>query len=189
VRGNASAVVNWTAPADDGGSPVTGYEVQVFVNNNTLVQTVAVNTPATSVTVTGLTNGTAYRFRVRARNAIGFGALSAFSVAVVPATAPGAAVIGTATSGAAGGQVNATARWTPPANNGGAPITGYRVRALRMAADGNTVLATTVSAVQPAAARTLVMPLVAGNYRFTVEAINAVGTGPQSARSNLVIAR
>ena len=61
--------------------------------------------------------------------------------------------------------------------------------ALRIAANG-TVLATTVSAVQPAAARTLVMTLpVTGNYRFTVQAINAVGSSAPSARSNLVAAR
>ena len=30
---------------------------------------------------------------------------------------------------------------------------------------------------------------VAGNYRFTVVAINAVGSGPASARSNLVAGR
>ena len=55
-------------------------------------------------------------------------------------------------------------------------------------AAGN-VAATTVSAVQPATLRTLSMTLTAGNYRFTVQAINAVGAGPQSARSNLVAAR
>ena len=52
------------------------------------------------------------------------------------------------------------------------------------------VLATTTSAVQPATARTLVMTLpVAGNYRFTVQAINAIGNSQQSLRSNLVAGR
>jgi hypothetical protein len=105
------------------------------------------------------------------------------------ATAPGAPVIGTATPGVAGGAITATAAWTPPANTGGSPITGYVVRALRMSAAG-AVLATTTSAVQPATARSLQMTLpVTGNYRFTVQAVNAVGSGPQSARSNLVAGR
>jgi hypothetical protein len=53
-------------------------------------------------------------------------------------------------------------------------VTGYRVRALRISATG-TVLATTTSAVQPGLARQLTMTLQAGNYRFTVQAINKAG--------------
>ena len=61
--------------------------------------------------------------------------------------------------------------------------------ALRLNAAG-TVLATTVSAVQPATSRLLLMTLpVGGNYRFTVAAVNVVGSSAQSARSNLVLGR
>jgi len=35
----------------------------------------------------------------------------------------------------------------------------------------------------------LQMTLLAGNYRFTVHAVNAAGDGPESARSNQVVAR
>jgi hypothetical protein len=102
---------------------------------------------------------------------------------------PGAPVIGTATAGASGGAITATAAWSPPASNGGSTVTGYVVRALRMSSTG-TVLGTTTSAVQPASARTLSMVLPqTGNYRFTVAAINAIGTGAQSARSNQVAGR
>ncbi|NUR05768.1 MAG: choice-of-anchor D domain-containing protein [Nocardioidaceae bacterium] len=194
TRGNASATVNWTAPASDGGSAITGYSVRV-VDAATNAQ-VGVLRPAgaaaTSLVVTGLTNGTSYRFQVRADNAIGSGAFSALSAAVTPATTPGAPVIGNAANGANGGAITATARWTPPASNGGSAITGYVVRALRMsgAGAGATVLGTTVSATQPAGARTLSMTLPqTGTYRFTVQAVNAVGPGPQSARSNAVLGR
>jgi hypothetical protein len=33
------------------------------------------------------------------------------------------------------------------------------------------------------------MTLQTGNYRFTAQAINKAGSGPQSARSNQVVAR
>ncbi len=188
--GNTQATVVWTAPSADGGSPVTGYSVRVFrVSNGNLIQTQAVvGAGTTSLVVTGLTNGIVYNADVAAVNAAGTGAPSARSNDVTPATLPAAPVIGTARAGAAGGPITATARWAVPAN-GGSPITGYRVRALRINAAG-TVLSTTTSAIQPAGNRQLVMTLpVTGNYRFTVQAINAVGAGLQSARSNLVAGR
>src|SRR4029079_19194629 len=36
VAGNASAVVNWTAPTDNGGSAITGYDVQAFAGTSTV---------------------------------------------------------------------------------------------------------------------------------------------------------
>jgi Ca2+-binding RTX toxin-like protein len=187
TAGNATATVRWT-PGGDGGSPITSFQVQVRTGT-TVVQTITGVAPtATSLVVSPLTNGTAYNFRVLAVNAKGAGPLSAASNVVTPATVPGAPRIGTATPGAAGGALTASVTWLPPLATGGAPITGYVVRALRMSAAG-AVLATVTSATQPAGARSLSMTLPAGNYRFTVQAINRVGAGPQSARSNLVAAR
>ena len=141
---------------------------------------------ATSLVVTGLTNGAGYQFQVAATNAVGTGPNSGLSMVVVPATVPGAPMIGTA-SGTVGGTVTATANWNSPTSNSGSAVTAYVVRALRMSASG-TLLATTTSAVQPASARQLTMTLPTGNYRFTVQA-NKAGTRPQSARSGLVTAQ
>ena len=143
---------------------------------------------ATSLLVTGLTNGASYQFQVAAQNAVGTGPNSALSTVVTPATVPGAPVIATAASGTAGGTITATANWNMPTSNGGSAVTGYVVRALRMSASG-TVLATTTSAVQPGSARGLTMTLQTGNYRFTVQASNKAGSGPQSTRSNQVTAQ
>ncbi|GAB2765825.1 hypothetical protein GCM10027039_28310 [Terrabacter koreensis] len=193
TRGNASATVTWT-PVGTVSAPlssITSFRVEVrLAATGGLVRTVTV-TPgtATSTVVTALTNGTSYQFRVAAVNAVGTGPFSALSNVVTPATVPGAPVIGTALPGTPGGAITATARWSAPANNGGSAITGYVVTALRLNAAG-AVLGTTVSATQPAGATQLVMTLpVVGNYRFTVQAINAVGGGAQSARSNLVAGR
>jgi hypothetical protein len=193
TAGNASATVRWTAPANNGGSAITSYQV-VVRTGTTVVRTVTgIAATATSTVVTTLTNGTAYNFQVRAVNAVGPGALSAASNTVTPtavtATAPGAPTIGTAVAGVAGGAITATANWAAPANTGGSAITGYRVFALRMSAAG-AVLQTTQSAVLAPTARSLVMTLPqTGNYRFQVVAINAIGTSPRSARSNLVAGR
>ena len=189
AAGLTSITVRWTAPVVT-GSAITGYSVRVLTAAGA---TVGVLRPAgagaVSLVVTGLTTGQEYHFTVTATNGVGTGPASGNSnpVALLVPTAP---IIGTAVQGANGGApINATARWTPGPVNAGPAVTGYRVTALRLSA-ANVVLSTTVSAVQPAAARSLLMTLpVAGNYRFTVTAINAVGTSPASARSNLVAGR
>jgi hypothetical protein len=190
TAGNASATVRWTPPASDGGSPLTGYQVRV-VNAATSAQVGALRSAgpaAANLVVTGLTNGTGYQFQVRAVNGVGAGAFSVLSNTVTPATVPGPPVIGTASSGSAGGALTATARWSPPATNGGSAITGYVVTALRMSRTG-TVLTRTDSPLLGPGARTRTFTLPAGNYRFVVVARNAVGQGPPSARSNQVAAR
>jgi len=68
-NGSGQVTLNWTAPADDGGSPITGYDISVspappggspiHVGN------------VTTTTITGLTNGTSYTFQLQADNANG----------------------------------------------------------------------------------------------------------------------
>ena len=76
--GDGQVALSWTAPASDGGNAVTKYEVS---NDNGINWTDAgLNT---SHTFTGLTNGTAYTFKVRAVNSAGNG--SETSVTATPA--------------------------------------------------------------------------------------------------------
>jgi hypothetical protein len=83
TAGNASVAVAWTAPAKDGNSPITGYTVRAY-RGTTLAKTVAALAGETSMTVTGLTNGTAYTFTVSATNAKGSSPASARSVVTRP---------------------------------------------------------------------------------------------------------
>lgn len=84
--GNAQAAVSWSAPSmPTYAPPLTDYVVQYSSNGGSTWTTFADGTgTTTSATVTGLTNGTAYTFRVSAVNGIGAGAASAASSAVTP---------------------------------------------------------------------------------------------------------
>ncbi len=180
LRGNTTVDLSWTN-GNDGGSPILRSLIQVR-RGATVVRTDTLEGNGTSTTITGLTNGTAYNFRVQSVTALGTGPLSAASNTVTPATVPDAPVIQAPTRGAAGGALTLSANWAAPANTGGAPILGYRVTALRMAADNTTVVGTTVALVG-ANARTRSFTLPAGTYRFEVVATNAVGDSVPSARS------
>ena len=77
--GDASAIVSWQPPGDDGGQPITGYTVTASPG------AASATTVDTSTTVTGLANGTAYTFTVVATNDVGDGSPSAPSNAATPA--------------------------------------------------------------------------------------------------------
>lgn len=78
--GNGSALVAWEAPASHGGASITGYEVESSPDGGTC----AVAPPVRTCTVTGLTNGTAYTFTVRARSSAGVSERSTSSRVVTP---------------------------------------------------------------------------------------------------------
>ena len=169
---NTSSVVSWTAPGSNGGSAITGYTVTSSPGGFTCT------TATTSCTVTGLTNGTAYSFRVFATNSAGDSPDSSPSSSVtpsVPATVPGAP------TGVSGTVANASSvvSWSAPGSNGGSAITGYTVTSLP---GGFTCTTATTSCT--------VNGLTNGTaYTFTVRATNAVGNSDASAASASVTPR
>ena len=181
TAGAGQATVRWTAPTV-GIADSFSVKVLDVTTNPAGVQVGALRTApagATSLVVTGLTNGSKYTFQVLASNALGDSPFSAASNTVTPTAtaAPGAPTIGTATAGNA----SATLTWTAPASNGGSAITGYTVRAF-----AGTVLARTQT-VTGNVGTAVVTGLTNGTaYTFDVAAINAAGTGGFSARSAAV---
>jgi parallel beta-helix repeat protein len=81
TAGNASATVTFSAPANNGGSSITGYTV-------TSIPSGGIDSNAGSTllnhTINGLTNGTSYTFTVKATNSVGTSVASMASNSVTP---------------------------------------------------------------------------------------------------------
>ena len=78
VGGDGQVVLTWDAPASDGGTAITDYEVRI----NQTGEWISIGSTDTTHTVTGLVNGATYVFQVRAVNRIG----KSFSSSRVEAT-------------------------------------------------------------------------------------------------------
>ena len=175
--GDGEVVLEWSAPADDGGAPVTGYEYRFAAGT-----AVPGDTPWQSAgldlewTVTGLTNGQQYAFEVRAVNSAGPGAPA--RTAATPLGMPSVPESLTAT----GGDGEVVLEWTEPADDGGSPVTGYGYRYAAGQAvpedvtwrDAGTELTATVSGLENET-----------RYAFEVRARNRVGPGETSGTTAL----
>ena len=178
---NAEATVTWSAPITNGGTAVTGYSV-AWASNAVQGMTsgsAVVTAATTAYRLTGLVNGVTYTFTVTATNAAGNGAAST-SVAAVPYTRSGSPS-NLVASALAGGQVNLT--WSPPGNNGGAGLTGYRIERRVEGGEWAVLISDTSS--------TLASYLAIGldptiSYEFQVSAWNAAGMGAMSTPSTAV---
>jgi hypothetical protein len=82
TAGNAQASVAFTAPTVTGGPSITSYTATSSPGG------ITGSAASSPITVSGLTNGTAYTFTVTATNSIGTGAASSASNSVTPSAAP-----------------------------------------------------------------------------------------------------
>ncbi|MEI6367249.1 MAG: fibronectin type III domain-containing protein, partial [Planctomycetota bacterium] len=178
VAGNAQLAVSWAAPVSTGGSPITEYVVKYSSNGGSTWTTfVRPASTALACTVTGLTNGTPYVFKVVAKNAVGISLPSANSAPATPAaTVPGSPTSVVAVSGNA--QLAVT--WTAPASTGGSNITDYLVK---YSSNGGSTWATFTDPVSTATACTVTGLTNGTAYVIKVIAKNAVGSSLPSANS------
>jgi titin len=177
VRGDGSVAVAWVAPAN-GGAAITGYSLDYSSNGGTnwtnWSNTLAAG--ATSETVTGLTNGTAYVFRVSATNSIGTSAWSSSSASVSPAALPSAPTLLTLTPGAN----NVALTWAAPSNTGGFAVTDYTIE---YSSNGGTNWSTFAHSASTATSITVTGLTNGTSYVFRVKAVTSIGTGSASATS------
>ena len=115
--------VSWTAPEDSGTSDVTGYVVQWKSGDDDYSDDNQSSVDDTSSNFDGLTQGTAYTFRVAAVSDDGQSDWSD-EASGSPATVPGAVSDFTATAG----NESLELAWAAPADDGGSAVTGYVVQ-------------------------------------------------------------
>ena len=175
---SGQAALTWTAPSNNGGSAITDYVIEYSSSGGTSWSTFShTASTATSITVTGLTNGTVYTFRVSARNASGTGATSSTTTATPGA--PGAPTnLGVSLNQVSGTSHTASVTWTAPASNGGSAVTDYLIQYKQASTSTWTTFAHTASTTTSASIAGLSNSTT---YDFHVAAINAVGTGPFSS--------
>ncbi|MGO9876056.1 MAG: fibronectin type III domain-containing protein [Acidimicrobiia bacterium] len=173
IAGIGRAIVSWKPPPNDNDYRITAYTVIASDG-----QHVTVAAPQTHATVSGLTAGARYTFRVDATTTIGTSAMSAPSKPVtIPPGVPSAPLDPDALPGDRAVQLV----WQPPAHDGGSVITNYTVTTTPGAHQ------ITIPARPGAIPTVTIHGLTNGTqYRFTVYATNALGHSVNSAASNPV---
>ena len=174
VPGNNAATVHWMTPASNNGSAITGYTVSAYAGA-TLIKTVPVGI-VNQATITGLTNGTTYTFKVAAKNIRGTGpkSLPSLPITVGAPTAPTAVMA----VNLASGQLSVS--FAAGANNG-STITNFAVTCT--STDGG-VTGTQAGTASPITVTGLT---ATKTYTCTATATNARGTGPASAPSPAIV--
>ncbi len=169
VRAVGRVILTWSAPASDGGSPITGYRVYRGTSPGTesLLATLGVQL---SYNDTDVVPGTTYYYRVTASNVLGESPVSNEASAMVPSvySAP-------QNLQATGGNNQIGLSWSAPSGNGGSPITGYKIYRGR-APGGESLLA----AIGNLTSYTDNACIACTPYYYQVRANNALGDSPPS---------
>ena len=169
TAGDTEVVLKWTDPND---STITEYEYKQDSGDWTDISDSGATT--TTYTVTGLTNGTSYGFRVRAVSLTGNGAQSA-EVSATPRSTPGKPTGFTAT--VAG--TTATLKWTAPASS---TITKwqYRHKPTSSSETGYTDWADMLNSTGTTVTYNVTGLNSSLRYTFQVRAVNVSVAGPAS---------
>ena len=165
--------VNWDAPSNDGGAPISGYDIQYSSDQES---TRILQVPADSqqpLTIAGLSSGTTYAVQVRARNDQGDGEWSDPSskqLLGVP-VAPGRPILKP-------GNRKLYVTWDAPNDNDDTPISGYDLQ--YSSDDGSTWKEWDGSIDSQSREATITGLQNSVTYNVRVRARNSQGDGPWS---------
>ncbi len=167
----------WDAPTSNGGSPITGYRIDISSNGGAawVVHVANSNSSATSYMHEDLTAGTTWHYRVFAINASGTSSASNVAFTTTAARVPDAPTNLTAT---ASGRTRIDLEWDPPGFDGGSRITGYRIEFSENEGSNWVDLIANTRSTRTRDADTNLWAGTTRHYR--VSAINSVGPGEAS---------
>ncbi len=169
-EGDGYILVDWAPPRNDGGSPIVGYSIYRKEADGQTSLLKELGTGTLSHNDTGLVNGEEHQYWVAARSDRGEGDMAG-PIPGIPYGRPGAPTINHPLAGTKQVQVS----WTAPEDNGGRPVTSYRLYFAK--ASGAFALYKEVPGTSPIT----VSPLQNGvEYSFYVTALNERDEGPPS---------
>ena len=171
--------LSWNTPSDNGGSAITGYQIERSTDSGSTWSTIASNTGSTSTTYsdTGLSSSTAYAYRVSAINGIGTSSPSNISSATT-SQAPTAPQPPTNLSANTISSSTINLSWTAPSDNGGSAITGYMIERSTDAGSTWSTIVSNTGSTGTTYSNTGLSPRTAYTYR--VSTINGIGTSMPS---------
>ncbi|XP_022804171.1 fibroblast growth factor receptor 3-like isoform X2 [Stylophora pistillata] len=168
----SSLTVRWTAPADDGGSPITGY-MAIILKGDAEINSVNVTDPAiTSYTFGGLERDTNYAVKVIARNGLFEGDPIVTTLKTNFEGPPAAVEIYGLPSETTDDEI--TLKWKEPEDNG-KEIIQYTLYQ-RLVTNGKLGEWTVVRKIMEVSINELTVKLERGKvYEFTITATNQLG--------------
>jgi len=178
--GDGTVALEWTA-GDANGLDITGYQIE---KNDGSWSVAVADTASTSGshTVTGLTNGTAYTFRLKAINSLGASeSPSTASASQTPRGLPAAPTSLAATDHASTPHSHIELAWSAGSANGAA-ITGYKIQ--RKTGSGGTYANVTANTGNTNVTYTDSGLTAETDYYYRVAAINSEGAGSYSNEDN-----
>src|SRR3989304_2949079 len=172
----------WNTPENNGGSPITGYKIQVRTGSGDFV-TLNENTASTGTTYshTGLTTGTSYIYRVFAINAQGISIASTEAIATPTSSSkPLENIVPNPPTSLVASDISSTSiklTWVIPATNNGPPVTGYKIEFKKDSGSFTTLVENTGSTINTYTHTGLTTN---SKYTYKISAKNSVGFSPTS---------
>lgn len=136
----------WTAPASNGGATVLDYAIEMDDNNDGIYTQVASGVTSTSHTQTGLSEGTSYMFKVRARNSVGYSTYSS-PFTIVAATKPDVPTSFLRNESSTT-KTQVAFSWDAPSDTGGSSLIDYSLEMSTSENGSYTEVATGVTATE-----------------------------------------